>query len=363
MKSVHSGRLERWLGTDKVESLSRQMRGWYGPPIHLLDVPGSVRVCGDGDFVGPFEHGYAASARDSLRDAIRRTRRVRHGRVGAGFANIADVLARLSDSDGVHLVFGKSSVGSVAGAAWTYWNVGGVPAAGAVGGAAPGGTVHVSTDTGAIPYANPSSGTMHLVGADLGSNQTANILLYDRLFSVAKTMNSTATEAVTGVPTRYQSTTGTAADFIGGNFLFPECTTVLPATGHNWTVCTYTNQANGAATLPTITGISSCAVSRCDMQLQTWFAPLAAGDMGVKALTQMQCSALVASGAITFVIGHPIGFMAGPLVNITVPFEWITNRNQAPRIFDNACLAFLGAPNLGAVTIAVGSLDLARADP
>ena len=54
-------------------------------------------------------------------------------------------------------------------------------------------------------------------------------------------MNSTATEAVTGVPTRYQSTTASAEDYI------PEITSAssswrhraLAATAHNWTTCTY----------------------------------------------------------------------------------------------------------------------------
>ena len=41
------------------------------------------------------------------------------------------------------------------------------------------------------------------------------LLLYDRLFSVAKTMNSTAVEAVSGTFTRYQSAVATDASCVG----------------------------------------------------------------------------------------------------------------------------------------------------
>jgi hypothetical protein len=156
-------------------------------------------------------------------------------------------------------------------------------------------------------------------------------------------MNSTATQAVTGVPTRYQSSTPTAEDYSGDNFLFVQVGgTALAATAHNWTVCLYTDQdGNAGATLPSLTGNASAIVRRFDHPVQQWFAPLASGDTGIKALTQMQCSALVATGVIWFMIGHPIGIMNFPIVNVMTPFDWLTNRDPAPRIFDNACLAFL----------------------
>ena len=86
--------------------------------------------------------------------------------------------------------------------------------------------------------------------------------------------------------------------------------------------------------------------------MQQWFAPLASGDNGIKALTQMQCSALVATGLINFVIGHMIGVMSFPVINSMIPFDWLTNRDQAPRIFNDAYLAFLeiNKPATGAAT-------------
>jgi hypothetical protein len=184
---------------------------------------------------------------------------------------------------------------------------------------------------------------MRLTGADVSASVVNNsLLLYDRIFGVVKTMNSTATEAVSGAPGRFQSATTTSEDYAGGNFLSIEVGgTALAATAHNWTVCLYTNQAGTAGqTLPSVTGNSSAIVDRLDIPLQQWFCPLASGDSGIKLLTQMQCSAAVATGVIWFVIGHPLGIMSFPIVNTMFPFDWLTNRDQAPYIPNSACLAF-----------------------
>lgn len=263
----------------------------------------------------------------------------------AGFASISDALSKLSGGKRQILNYGSiykvGTTSTTVGQGVSLWYTGTNPPAGANSGAAPGGTILTSANTGTLKFINPTGGeTTHLVGADIFSGVTAqSLLLYDRLYSVTKTMNSTGTETVSDVPTRYQNTTAGDADYCGGNFLSIECRTVLPATAHNWTVCTYTNQDGNPATLPSITGISSCAANKFDSA--TWFAPLEGSDTGIKALTQMQCSALLASGAIDFTIGHPIAFMVFPLVNMVFPFDWLTNRDLAPRIFDNACLALM----------------------
>jgi hypothetical protein len=355
VKPIHADRIERWLGAEKVAHLRACMgadkpvgRGrWYGRPINLRDVPGSVWITADGDFVGTFGRGGFASALDHLEDHLKRVWRasghVQHGYARAGFASISDALSRASQGYSQRRPFNKVGPTGVVGVTSTLWRVGPQPAAGAAGAAAPGGTAHTSANTGAIAYANPAAGTLHLVGADVSASVINNsLLLYDRLFSVAKTMNSTATEAVTGVPTRYQSGTSTVDDYIGDNFGFIEVgATQLAATAHNWTVCTYTDQASAASTLPSVTGNSAGIVDRLDQPVQQWFVPLESGDVGIKAWTQMQCSAAVATGAINFCIGHPLGFMSFPVINSLLPFDWLTNRDQAPRVFDNACLAFL----------------------
>jgi len=366
MISTHSGRLERWLGKERIEYISRSMRGWYGPPIHILDVPGSVKVCGDGDFIGPFERGVFYSAIDALRDAYKRAMRIPPYRLYAGFASISDALARASSGEGQFMVFNKVGPTGVVAVSSSLWRLGPQPPIGTAPGNAPGGTVFTSAITGALNFTNPATGTLHLVGADISASVINNsLLLYDLIFGCNKTMASTAIEAVTGVPTRYQNTTGGQPDSAAGNFLFIQVgTTALPATAHNWTVCLYVDESGNASTLPSLTGNASAIVNRLDHPVRQWFAPLANGDYGIRNLTQMQCSASVATGIIHFMMGHPLGFMSFPVINSLMPFDWLTNRNQAPRIFDNACLALLESlkPSTGACTY-TGVVHATRAAP
>lgn len=379
---IHSGRLERFLGADKIASIQSTMRNgggpgipWYWQPVFLADVPGDLAISADGDFQGRFPSvlGGFASVMDLVPTFARRVWRemglqAHQPMAAAGFASISDALSRASQGFVQYPAGAVMKVGptGVANNSSSLWRAGPQPAAGSAGAAAPGGTAHTKANTGAMPYNNPASGTMHLVGADFSSSVASQtLLLYDRLFSVAKTMNSTATEAVTGVPTRYQSTTETDADYIGGNFGFVEVGgTALAATVHNWTVCTYTDQANAASTLPSVTGVSGAIVDRLDHPTNQWFTPLETGDVGIKAWTQMQCSALVATGAVNFVIGHPLAFMLFPIANMVFPFDWLTNRDQAPRVFDDACLALMQV-NAGSTSFTTygGRIALVNAAP
>lgn len=356
MKSVHSDRLERWLGAQQAAHLSAQMVGWYGTPIPVANA-GMVHVNKLGDFEGKLPGGQFASLDDYLDDMARRERRrrlarmARHTRQLGGFAN-ADEARSFTQHQRLNINKFVSPGNNALHSAWRQTAT--LPGAGAAAAAAPGGTVPTSATAGAISFVNPATGTTHFLGAELsGTNTNGTLLLYDRIFGVAKAMNSTATEAVTGVPTRYQSTTRGAVDSAENNFLFVEVGTVLPATAHNWTVCTYTDQSgNAGATLPSLTGISAAAANRLDHA--TWYAPLAADDTGILALTQMQCSALVATGAVDFVIGHPIAWIpVTPRVasNEIVRDERINSAINFARIFDNACLALLASS--GNVTLSV----------
>jgi len=323
------------------------MRGWYGPPIAVADVPGAVWVCGDGDFRGPIAAGQFMNVVDF---AVMRLKRIWKNaarrqlyRANTGFSGLSDLISEAAAGKKQDLWYAKNGTAGVLNANSTLWYVGATPAAGAAAAAAPGGTVPTSATTGALFFNNPTSpDTTHFVRADALSNIAGTLLLYDRLFSVTKAMNSTATEAVTGVPTRYQNTVAGSQDSVEGNFLIIECRTVLPATAHNWTVCLYTNHAGTASqTLPSVTGNASNIVNRLDGPLGTWWCPLATGDRGIKVLTQMQCSALVATGAIDFTIGHPIAAISIPINLLNCVTDGINTAFNLTRIFDNACLAFL----------------------
>lgn len=366
MKNTNPGRLERWVGASEVERLSRMMRGWYGPPIALAGVPGDVYACGDGDFVGECRVGYEATALDRWRDVARALRRGyrhaarRHGVLQTGgFASFTDLLSEARGKRQT-LAFYKSVGMFTNGGSSLFTLAAGTPGPGTVPAASPGGTVYTSATPGAFPFTNAASGDATFVcgSTSMATLQASCLLLYDRLFGANKTMSSTATEAVTGVPTRYQSTTSTNPDYVAGNFLFPEVSATLGATGHNWTVCTYTNQAGAAKTLPSVAGLASAATGRIDLPVNTWFAPLVAGDSGVQTLTQMQCDASV-TGTLGFVIGHPLAWIITPILGILSVIDGVKSSFGLARVFDNACLALLCPNGSGGNTIIVnGTFDL-----
>jgi hypothetical protein len=351
-RSVNASQLERWLGKDEIERVSVAMKDWYGPPIAMAGVPGKVFAHRGGDFRGELRAGYETSAKDRFFEILKKCKRAsrkmsrRNGStMHAGFASFSDLIAEVTQNNKRYdFVFSKSGSTGVVNATNTLWFNGGQPAAGAAAAAAPGGTVPTDATTGAFPFTNPTGGdTMHFINAALTASVINNtLLLYDRIFSVTKTMNSTATEAVTGVPTRYQGNTPGTADYAGGNFLMIECRTALAATAHNWTTCTYVDQdGNTGATLPSVTGNASNIINRLDQPVGQWFCPLATGDIGIDSLTQMQCSAAVATGAIDFTIGHPIAFMPCPVANSVCGVDGLNSAFNLVRIFDDACLAFL----------------------
>lgn len=354
MRHAHSDRLERWLGPEAVASVSRAMRDFYYP-IPLHGVPGHVYAMPGGDFTGEIRAGQEMSAVDRAADYLRRERRraVTHAghlkRQAGAFGSLDALIAAATGGKKQELWFQKVGVTAVATQAMSLFRVGNMPPAGAAAAAAPGGTAPTSATTGALPYFNAvtNADTHHFVAAYATAAVIGNtLLLFDRIFAVAKAMNSTATEAVTGAPTRYQNQVAGADDYIGGNFCTVECGTVLPATAHSWTVCQYTDQAgNTANNFTASAGISACAAGGIDLSGNAgWFLPLAAGDSGVKKLTQMQCSALVATGAIDFVLGHPIAFFPCPIANLICPVDGVYTALNLTKVFDNACLTFLEMP-------------------
>lgn len=370
MFHTNGTRLERWLGADAVDRISSSMRHWYGPPIPVAGVPGKVYAARGGDFIGRIDGGGFASFFDHVEDCVRLIRRrfkraarivCRGGHLYAGFSSLSDLISEATvGGKGRTFTFQKVGTTGVVGVTNSLWRVGNMPAAGANASAAPGGDAPTDATTGGFLFTNPTGGdTLHLVRADTSASVIANtLLLYDRIFQVNKTMSSTATEAVTGVPTRYQSTTGGAVDSAEGNFLFVEVGAALGATAHNWTVCLYTDQSgNTGATLPSLTGNASAIINRLDHPVQQWFAPLATGDTGIQQLDQMQCSASV-TGTINFVIGHPVAFFPHQVANQGFIYDGINSAFNLKRIFDDAALAFLevNKPATTATTY-IGTLD------
>lgn len=352
---THSDRLERWLGTEQVATISQQMRDWYGPPIAMHGVPGRVYAAKGGDFVGEILAGQEASKLDRARDIVMRHRRARFAQMAktrkqlGAIGSLSQLIASASGGKSQSMFFSKVGTASTAVAGCvSLWNVGNQPAAAAAASASPGGNATTSATAGALPFANPASAnTLHFTTAWATCGTAANsLLLYDRLFHVAKTASSSATESVTGTFSRYQNQTAGADDYIGGNFVFPEVRATIANTAHNWTVCQYTNQAGTTAqSIPSIAGIAAATnVNIIDLLLGNWFMPLASGDVGVKALTQMQCSSATLTGTVQFVVGHPIAFLACPVANMVCVADGINSAFNFARVYDSACLTFIEMP-------------------
>ncbi len=373
MRSVNPNRLERWLGVEAVNQMVHDMKDWYGPqPIPVAGVPGEVYAI-KGDFVGHCQVGEFASVYDKARDMVRRLQlkaRItanpqRRNMLNVGWTSLA-TLRQDGMNGGKRREFpffyadpGSTAANSARGI--SQWNQSvtgtGYPSSGtAASAAAAGRNPTGGTDGGFYVGSAPTGMNFYFTGAQLQCTQGAaavlaggNLLLYDRLFDVAKTMNSTSTEAVSGTLTRYTTTSSPSNPAsAAGNFLFVEVMTALANTAHNWTVCTYTSDTNAGQTLPLVTGLAQAGVMVLDHQATaTWFCPLVAGDTGILKLTQMQCSALVATGTINFVIGHPIAWMPTPAAQLTCEIGGITSAFNMARVFDSSCLSFIN-PNCGA---------------
>jgi hypothetical protein len=370
-RSTHASKLERWMGRDFTAELSKLNKGWYGPPIAVAGVPGCVYVGGDGDFVGNIDAGGFQNcvdyAREKTNRALNRMWQRHKTRMSAGFADLEDLIFEATKG-GKGRVFSPqvANAGGVAGTWNDPWsNVKGYPPAGTNGAAAPGGTTYSSTSTGSIYFRNPESGDWQFFvqgeAQATGTNNTAcTYLLTDRLFSVQKTMNSTASEAVTGVPPRYQSTTAGDWDYAGGNFVYPAIGNAgLSAGAHNWTVCQYTDQGgNTGQSIPSIAGRTGAAQYSLDLPAFNWFMPLAAGDTGIKELTQMQMSAAIATGDLYMTIAHPIAWFCCPVQYSVNVISGINSAWQMTRIFDDACLSVIltnsnnGPGNMAFTTVA-----------
>ena len=346
-RSTHAGKLERWLGKEQVENISTSMRDWYGKrPILVGSVPGAGGVwCGrGGDFVGKIDGGdFAGMAERCIERVDHAVAKVAGRHRMHGFSSLSDLINEVTNN-GKRRDFNFSKVGSitVVGGTNSLWRNGVYPSAAGAAANAPGGTALTDASTGALFFVNPTApDTQHFVRADVMSTiAPRSLLMYDRIFEVNKTMASITTEAVTGVPTRYQSITDGAADSADGNFLGIEIQAALGATAHNWTTCTYTDHNGNAATLPSLVGNASGIINRLDHPLNQWFAPLAAGDDGIQTLTQMQCSASV-TGTVAFFIGHPIVIMPCIVTQMLTILDGINTAFNLTRIFDDACLAFL----------------------
>jgi hypothetical protein len=259
---------------------------------------------------------------------------------GGGFSSLSDLINEVTvGGKGQHLSFVKAGTAGTAGRSNSLWNVGSVPGAGGVGGAAGTGVAKTRTSTGALKQEDPTGGdTLHVIGGTFqGSVGTQMLLLYDRLWDMTHTMTVDPQAVDTAnLPTRY---TGTDAK---GSFLSGEVTTVLPAATPTITFTYVDQDGNTAEAGPALSTIaSSAAVNTVPFTAPNWFYPLNAGDNGLRSITNVDLSAAMASGAVSWFIGHPLALIPIPTANIPLILDGINSAFNLAEVETGACLALM----------------------
>jgi hypothetical protein len=353
MRSTHAQRLERWLGAEQVTSISDQMREWYGPPVPVSNVPGSVWAGRGGEFMGPIAGGGFAGLTDYYRDRVRRIARnfarKQQATCHAGFASFTDLMTEaVTNGKAQYLPFVKSETAGSTIAVRTSWTESGYPAAGSAPAARPGGAIPDNTTAGGFLQKDPNgTDTLHLtsvISDSLVSAQT--LILYDRLFhasGIAHTNN--ASQTVTGTPTRYNTTASAP-----GTFFFLEVTSTLGTTAHT-VLINYTDNSGNAAEN---SGTTSIVVSSTGGKVPhaQFFVPINVADTGILAITALTFSA-VSSGTSNAVLGKVLTFVPQPyLASSGVPriLDGIKSAFNLVEVKTDACLAFLelkGSTNVG----------------
>lgn len=323
MAATQAAKIERWLGPAGLEQLLQASSGFYAP-VQVANVPGNVWAM-NGDLYGPIK--------------------------GGGFSSLSDLISE-GTTGGKRQDYFFSKAGSLAtSAAWSsLWNVGNFPAAGGTVTAIPGGAAPTSSTTGSVPFTNAAGGdTLHITTLlSQGSAAPNTLLLYDRIFHAGSVLHTTTgNQAVSGVPTRYATTTSP------GNFMFFEVTSTLGATSHNITV-TYTDQAgNTAEAAPAIAAITGSVATR--IPHSPWFIPFNSGDSGVRTITNIALSA-VSSGNSAVVMGHPLAFVPQPVANSMVLIDGINSAFSLVQVQDSACIAFLELKGVATATTYTGHI-------
>lgn len=339
MKSAHAQRLDRWLGPDLAEGIARQAKGWYGPPIPILGVPGRVYAAGDGDIVGQIEGGFFGSLADYAAERVKRVSRNFARRQGSslytGFASLSDLITEATTGGKAQdIYYQKTSTVAKPAAAYCQdlWNMAAVPSAGSNGGALPGGTVYNASSAGRLPIADPGgSDTNHLTTWTANGTVVGALLLSDRLFSFSGSHNS-ANAACSGVPTRYQDTTA------AGTYISARVTTILTSTAHNITI-TYIDQDNNTGAGAALAARVSSAVGTKPFTTPIWFYPLNAGDTGARAITNWATSA-GNTGVSDVYLAHALAICPMPVANNPFILDGINSAFNLVKILAGSCLMF-----------------------
>ena len=341
MRSTHSSKLERWLGASQVEHYSEMFKNWYGPPVPLAGVPGSVFVTGGGDFVGPIRGGGLSNLWDF---AVSRQQRVfrnflkrQKSTANMGFSSLSDLISEATTGGKSQLIhFHKvGTTVTTVGNASSLWAVGTLPPAGSTGGTSGTGRECTNATTGALPIVNAAGAdTLHLTTITALAGVVSSMMLVDRLWDMTYSHTTTGTAVdASNRPTRYQSTDAS------GTFISGEVTTAVTSTNHTMTL-TYVDQDGNTAEAAAGVVIIGRASGLPPLPTASWFIPLNSGDTGVRYLTNIGQSVGIANGVSNWWLGKPLCLIPSMFAAFSTHIDGINSAFNLTRVLDDACLFF-----------------------
>lgn len=198
------------------------------------------------------------------------------------------------------------------------------------------GTVIDSSDVGAIPFKNPSSGNTYLSKWEMPSPinfAAASALLVDLLWVSSTLSQVTTTQTINSITFPNRDING-ASDGAGVYVaLYHNVTYVAPLSAYTATI-SYTNSANA----PSRTGTLS---QNGGNSTRSYFFSLDDGDVGVKSIQSFTFSALPgATGTSLLLAFRPIAL----LTSVTGSGGMLARESAvtlaAPRIYDSSALTF-----------------------
>jgi len=350
MASTHSSKLERWLGKEQTEQLSQKMRGWYGPPIPVANVPGGVFATGDGDFCGPIRGGQFGTLYEytcgKIKSAFRRWHKKQQTTLYTGFSSLSDLISEATTGGKRQdFIIAKAGVTGVANIGNNLFDVGVQPVTMTTLSDATGENPTNATQ-GAVPYTSEGgSDTMHFIGATFVPTVANNCLLMYDLYCRFLHNIATDPQTVSTVPTRYQDTTSK------GCFITCFVQTALGATTPTYTITYMDQDGNTAEAAAAQTIVASAIARRFPFAVTVgngWFIPLNTADTGVRKITNLDLSA-ASTGKIYACLGKPYVLIPQPIANQALIIDGINSAFNLVKITAASCIQFMEI-NKGATT-------------
>lgn len=210
----------------------------------------------------------------------------------------------------------------------------------------------LTTYSGQIPFANPSSGSAYLANLSCAASTAGTLLVCDRLWhNSGLSVTSLTGQSITSPtwPARDESGATSGA----GVYLGMEVSTATTGTSANTVTIAYTNSAGTGSRSATFTTPASA------LAVDSFFiADLQAGDVGVRSVQTFTNSVSMTAGAI-----HLVAFRV--LASIPVPGTYLAEFKDfadlgLPVMYSNSVPFLLWLPSTTTATTIQGQLTYAH---